>query len=395
MIVKNKANNGWAIPARSYKALCERVTANVMPKVARLIKEEQENELAEGIFGWGSPKKPSQELTADFIRTANSEEVAKVMAEHLNYWAASASDSIDKALSNSLKGVLDICKAGADKAEETSKKVLKGIVDSVRMVLKGGANLAIDGVKGAGRVIMLGVAMCFKLSANGIKAGEAAAKAIYKSVAEFLTYTYESLKDKVEKGAEAVKDSLSLFLKVSLAVVLLCANKIQGAAGAFDAWIKGVAKAVADKTVLAVIAVRTWFAVTAKEVAEWVKGTIGNVRSACVEAWNALEKKTIKVWKDVSSKIIEWANDIRMTLAEIGKKIADTMTAAGDHIIAAKDKAVVYGIGKAVKALSKNYSEDDVVAIVRAAYNEDFHTDVRGNIILNEAYYTKTSLRRI
>ena len=84
-----------------------------------------------------------------------------------------------------------------------------------------------------------------------------------------------------------------------------------------------------------------------------------------------------------------------MTVAKIGEKIADTITAAGDHIIAAKDKAVVFGIGKAVKALSKNYSEDDIVGIVRAAYNEDLRVDLNGNVLLNEAYYTKTNLRRI
>ena len=395
MIVKNKANNGRAFPARSHKAICERVTANVMPKVARLIKEEQENELAEGIFGWGSPKKPEQELTADFVRSASSDELATVIAEYLNYWAASASDSVDKALSNSIQTVLGLCKAGGENAAESSKKVLKAIVDAVRMVLRTGGKLAIDGVKGVGRVIMLGVAMCFKLAANGIKAGETAAKYIYKTVADFLTSTYESLKDKVAKGAEAAKDGLTLFLKVSLAVVLLCANKVTGAVEAFGAWIKGVAKDVADKVTLAVIATRTWFAVTAKEVAEWVKATIGNVRSACVKAWNATEKAVIKLWKNISGKLLEWANDLRMTVAKIGEKIADTITAAGDHIIAAKDKTVVFGIGKAVKALSKNYSEDDIVGIVRAAYNEDLRVDLNGNVLLNEAYYTKTNLRRI
>lgn len=391
MIIKNVANNKRN-SASLYNTLCENIADKVMPEVNRMLREEYAIE--EGWFST-SPKKPSQNLTDDFIRTANSDEIAKVMAEHLNYWAASASDSIDKALSNSVKGLLDICKSGTDKAEETSKKVLKGIVDAVRLVIKGGANLAIDSVKGIGRVIMLGAAMCLKLGANGVKAGEAAVRAIYRSIAEFLTSSYEALKDKVEKGIDAVKDGLSIFLKVSLAVILLCANKVQGAAEAFGAWIKGVAKNIADKTVLAVITVRTWFAVTSKEVAEWVKTTVGNVRSACVDAWNALEKKITKVWKEISNKIIEWANEFRMTIAEIGKKIADTMTAAGEHIIAGKDKAVVYGIGKAVKALSKNYTEDDVVAIVRAAYNEDLHFDENDNTILNEAYYTKTNLRPI
>lgn len=375
----------------SRKAIYESVVKQAMPQIEALLREQQINE---GWFG-ESAKKPEQELTAEFINNASKEDLAKAIAEHLNFWCAKATDSIDKACSSSTQHILGLIKKAGEKSADLAKKVLMGIVDAVRVAIKGAGELVVDGVKGVGRIILLGVATCFKLAVNGVKLAEAAGKAVYKSVSEWLSSTYDSLKDKVQKGAEAVKDGLALFLKVSLAVCVLCANKIQGAAESFGAFIKKVAADVKDKVVLAVVATRTWFAVKAKEVAEWIKSVAGDIRSACVEAWNGLEKGTIKVWKAVSGKILDWCNSIRMTVAEIGKKISDTISAAGDHIVAAKDKAVVAGIGKAVHMLSKKYSEDDIVNIVRAAYNEDLHFDADGNTLINESYYANTFLRRI
>jgi hypothetical protein len=375
----------------SRKAIYESVVKQVMPQIEAILNEQ---ELDEGWFG-GSAKKPEQELTAEYINSASKEELAKTIGELLNWWCAKAGDSVDKACTTSTQYIVGLIKGSGEKSADFSKKLLMSFVDAVRMVVKGAGELVVDGVKGTGRIILLSVATLFKLAVSGVKMAEAAAKAIYKTVSEWLSSTYDSLKDKVQKGAEAVKDSLALFLKVSLAVCVLCANKIQGAAEAFGSFIKKVAGDVKEKVVLAVVATRTWFAVKAKEVAEWVKSVAGDIRSACVEAWNKLEKGTIKVWKAVSGKILDWCNSIRMTVAEIGKKISDTISATGEHIVAAKDKAVVAGIGKAVRMLSKKYSEDDVVNIVRAAYNEDLHFDAAGNTLINESYYANTFLRRI
>lgn len=395
MIVKNNKprNSRRVAPKSRQDILFENMAERITKKVTKTLLEDEN--LEEGWFGFGSAKKPEKELTAEFIRTASQDEVAELLAEYLNYWAASASDSVDKALTTSFKTVLDLCKSGADKTGDASKKVLMGIVTAVRKGVNGTLEATVDGVKGLGRLIMLGVAMCFKLAANGIELGKQAAASIYKTVKEFLEKSYNTLKDKMKAGADAVKDGLTLTLKVSLAALLLCANKVEGAAQSFGGWIKQVAKDAADKVVAGVVLCRTWFAAKASEVAAWVKETIGDVRQAIVTAWNGLEKSVVSLWKNVSGKILDWCNDVRVTVAKIGEKISDAITSAGDHIIAAKDKAVVSAIGKGVRMLSKNYTEDDIVAIVRAAYNEDLKVDMAGNTLINESYYTKTNLRRI
>lgn len=180
-----------------------------------------------------------------------------------------------------------------------------------------------------------------------------------------------------------------------MSVILLIANKIQGAAQAFGEWLKTIIADVKEKVNAAVMICRSWFAVKSKEVVDFMKDQFNNVRQSCVEAWNKLDKAARKAWNKATDKIISWVNNVRITLSKLGEKITATVNKAGDAIISGKDKVMIAGINKAVKALSSKYSEDDVVAIVRKAYNEGIKFAADGSCVINESYYMNTKLQLV
>lgn len=52
------------------------------------------------------------------------------------------------------------------------------------------------------------------------------------------------------------------------------------------------------------------------------------------------------------------------------------------------------GIEKAVKVMKPKYSEDDLVALVRKAYNEGLQLEPNGTLIINEKYYCTAAQRK-
>jgi hypothetical protein len=122
-------------------------------------------------------------------------------------------------------------------------------------------------------------------------------------------------------------------------------------------------------------------------VKSWITETGGEIRKTVIEAWNAMDKKVRNAYDKVAKKLEDWMNDIKELVQEIGTKISDAADKAKDVVIDKKDKALVWGIQKGVKGLSKNYTEDQVVALVRKCYNESVVPNTRtGNIVINEAY---------
>ena len=72
-----------------------------------------------------------------------------------------------------------------------------------------------------------------------------------------------------------------------------------------------------------------------------------------------------------------WFHRFAIQVMLFSYKDYDAASAAKDFAIDKKDKALIWGIQKGVKGLSKNYTEDQVVALVRKCYNENLIPDIR------------------
>lgn len=360
---------------------------NLLKNLKANLNEAELNEL----FGFGSPKKPTQELNADYILKASNEELADLMAEYCNYWLGAAGESIDKAVAAPTQALLAACKEKKDAATKT----MKAIVTACRKSLTGAYDKSLDAVKSTPRILIMGIAIAVKFGANGVELAVQAGKAIYAAVANWIKETYAKCKGLVEKGWEAGKEKLVLLGKILLAVALLAGNKIAGAAQAFAGVVKQIVEDAANGIKEAVLLVRMWFAAKGEAVAAWTKETVGAARNKVVEAWNGMEKAVTKGWNKAVSAVLDWCNSIRVSVNKLVDKVGDTMNAAGDAIIGAKDKAIVAGIGKAVKMLSNKYSEDDIIAVVRKALKEGVQFESDGTFVINEKYYANTTLKPI
>ena len=168
---------------------------------------------------------------------------------------------------------------------------------------------------------------------------------------------------------------------------MACANKVQGAVETLGNFFKQVLADAKAKKDGAILLVKTWLQAKSEAVKSWITETGGEIRKTVIEAWNAMDRKVRNAYDKVARKLEDWMNDIKELVQEIGTKISDAADKAKDVVIDKKDKALVWGIQKGVKALSKNYTEDQVVALVRKCYNESVVPNTRtGNIVINEAY---------
>ena len=342
-------------------------------------------------FGGGSAKEPQQKLTAEFIKEASNDELAAALAENMNYWMAKGKENVDLALQDSIAAIHAACES----SKEVAQKVCTAVGAAIKNALTGAKDLAIDGVRGLGRLILMGVAMLVKLANNGIDFAKNTLPAVYNMIVNYLKQVYQSLKDKTNENGGRLAEKLKVFYKVAVAAITLVANKVSGAAEVFGKWISDVCNDAKENVLIALYTVRTWFAVKAKAVADYVSETAGSIKQAVVEAWNKLDKSARKMWKEATEKILGWINDVKVSLANLKQKISASVTAAGDKIVAGRDKVLVSGINKAVNILKNRYSEDDMVALVRKAYNEGIEFEIDGTCLLNECYYTNTYLKQI
>ena len=60
---------------RQKQALYESIMRQVAPEIRKALRESEE--VNEGLFGFGDPSKPSEELTAEYIRSHSQEEIAE------------------------------------------------------------------------------------------------------------------------------------------------------------------------------------------------------------------------------------------------------------------------------------------------------------------------------
>lgn len=375
------------------KAMYNRIMSEIVPLIQKELNESNQNDELNELFGFGKKEvaEPAQAITADFIKEASTEDLAVAMAEQMNYWMAKAGENVDKAIMSTVAQIHDICKDSVEAAE----KVCTAIVVAIKKALSFTLNATIDGVKGLGRLLLMGISFLVKLGNNGIKFAAEALPQAYNTIVKFLQNTYNALKKEVENKEASFSDKANVFFKVVVAGMTLVANKVVGAVETIGKWVKEIYAEAKENVVMAIAVVRTWFAMKSEKVAAFIKESAGDIKESVVKAWNALEKGLRKSWKTVTEKVLAWIADVKDSFNNLKEKISGVITKAGDKIIQGRDKMLVAGINKAVGALKKNYSEDDIVSMVRKAYNEGITFEADGSCILNECYYSSTYLRQI
>ena len=376
---------------RQKQALYESIMRQVAPEIRKALRESEE--MNEGLFGIGDPSKPSEELTAEYIRSHSQEEVAELFHQYSIYIMAKANQNVDKAITVFAEKT-KAAWAGLTDSADDKKKALDAILTSVKASITGKYESAKKFAKAIPGHIVFGIAWLIKLSVNGWDKAEAALKSLYGSIASYLKEAYASIVEKIGEKKEQIaekyaqfKETISLYMKVAGAAVIALANGLKGAAEAFEAWVKKIAADAKAKVLFAVSIVRSWFAAKQEAIKNWVSKTYADAKAAAIEAWNALEGKAVKAWNNAVEKVTDFINDCKATAEAISQKITDFAVAAKDKAISLKDAGAATIISKTVKALNKeNYPLDKVIDLVTKAYNESIYVD-HNRLMLNESKF--------
>lgn len=358
----------------------------IAPQIKRIINESEElgdiemdecDELEEGelnefsLFG-SDVKKPEGVLSLD----NSDDENAELMIKYCEYY-------LSKAGSNTAKGLAMLMENCGKYIIKMPIIILKGIFK----LISGAVKLAVATPAAIAGVIIMALSALVKLVAAGVEKSKEALTKAYRILVEKASSMYATIKKGGEDMVKAVSDKFQLWIGIASALCVACATKLTGAAESAAEWIKEVVSDAKEKVVAAVAIVKTWLSAKAEEVKSFVSKVAGDVRSAIVSAWNDMDKGVRKAYNEISKKLEEWMNNLSALIDEIGKKISAAADTAKGFVVDKKDKALVYGIQKAIKGLSDKYKEEEVVALVRKAYNESLVPDTNGNYRVNEAYF--------
>lgn len=378
---------------RSQKALYNAIMESVTPQIAKLVKEAEEEDKASDdvkdaeknesndvdeaalneLFGFGSSvQKPEKALSLE-----NSDD------ENADLFIAWCAYYMSKCSNDAKKGMDTFFKASGEVIKKAPMMIVKGILKLMSGAIKG----SVFGVGTVAAVVLGSISMLVRLTVSGVEKAKEALAQLYKTISQGITTFYKNFMGGTEKIAKDSSDKLTVWVGVISGALMACANKIQGAVEALGAFFKQVLSDAKEKKDAAVLLVKTWLQAKSEAVKSWLTETGGEIRKTVIEAWNAMDKKVRNAYDKVAKKLEDWMNDIKELVQEIGTKISDAADKAKDVVIDKKDKALVWGIQKGVKGLSKNYTEDQVVALVRKCYNESVVPNTRtGNIVINEAY---------
>lgn len=325
------------------------------------------------LFGFGSSvKKPEKALSLE----NSDEENADLFITWSAYYMSKCSNDVKKGMEMFLK-------SSGEVIAKAPMMIVKGILRLMSGAIKG----AVFGVGTVAAVVLGGISMLVRMTVNGVEKAKEALTQLYNTIKQGIATFYKNFTSGTDKMVNDSKDKLTVWLGVLSGALMACANKIQGAAEAMGEFFKQVLADAKEKKDAAVLIVKTWLQAKSEAVKSWITETGGEIRKTVIEAWNAMDKKVRNTYDKVAKALESWMNDIKELVQAVSQKISDATDKAKDIVIDKKDKALVWGIQKGVKGLSKNYTEDQVVALVRKCYNESVVPNKRtGNIVINEAY---------
>lgn len=378
---------------KSQKALYNAIMESVTPQIAKLVSEVEEgdkvfddvknaetnedNDVDESalneLFGFGSSvKKPEKALSLE-----NSDD------ENADLFIAWSAYYISKCGNDAKKGMDAFLKASGDVIKKAPMMIVKGILKLMSGAIKG----SVYGVGTIAAVVLSGISMLVRFTVSGVEKAKETLAQLYKIISQGITTFYKNFTSGTEKFVQDSSDKLTVWLGVISGALMACANKISGAVESLGNFFKQVLADAKEKKDGAVLLVKTWLQAKSEAVKTWITETGGEIRKTVIEAWNSMDKKVRNAYDKIAKKLEDWMNDIKELVQEINTKVSDAVDKAKDVVIDKKDKALVWGIQKGVKGLSKNYTEDQVVALVRKCYNESVVPNkMTGNIVINEAY---------
>lgn len=351
----------------------------------------------EGLFGIGSPSKPSVTLSADYIREHTPEEIGEIFFENVIYFMDKAKYDVDKAIDAMNEKMKDIW-AEVKNSAEVAKNFIDGIIYSIKGSISNKFKQIAKYASALPNMVLCGICYLVKLGVSGIDAAKQALNTLGKDIADFMKKTYDEISEKLAAAGEKVanvinsmKDQISVFAKVSAAIVVLTAKKIEGLGNDIKNWVSDLLAKAKENAILAVMTVKDWVSSKANDVVDFVKSTAAEVAEGIETAWNSIKDDAKKIWEKTTGKLSEWVSGIKVVATNIAKKAGEIAKAAGEKLISIKDAGAATVIKKGVKALNKdNYSLDDVIDMVTTAYNESVYYMQDGSIMLNENAFYKS-----
>lgn len=345
------------------------------------IEEQELNEL----FGFGKDKveKPAKALSLE----NSDEENAELFIQWFAWYLEQANNNVQKGLSAFFESF------GAVLAK-APKVIVKGIVMLLSMSIKGAAY----GVKTSASIILGGIFALIRLITSGVEGAKECLQNLYKAMLNGFQQFYKTICEKTSKFIADSEDKLKIWMGALSTAFMAVVNNVTGAAEAFGKFVKQILSDAKDKVDGAVLIAKTWLQSKSEEAKNWIKQQAGDIRNTVVDAWNAMDKKMRNSYNNAVKKLEEWMGSIKELIAYAGTKIAEKGKEAAqkskEYVLDKKDKAMVWSIQKAVKALSDNYTEDQVVALVRKCYNENLKPMFNGNYRINEAYFYDARTRK-
>lgn len=345
------------------------------------IDEQELNEL----FGFGKDKaeKPAKALSLE----NSDEENAELFIQWFAWYLDQANDNIQKGLSTFFNDFSALF-------IKAPKMIVKGVIMLLSMSVKGVAYA----VKTTAGIVLGSIFALIRLINSGVENAKECLQNLYKAMLNGFQQFYSTMCNKANKFIADSQDKLKVWMGALTAAFMAVVNNVTGAAEAFGKFVKQILSDAKDKVDGAVLIAKTWLQSKSEEAKAWIKQQAGDIRNAVVDAWNAMDKKVRNGYNNAVKKLEDWMSSIKELIAYAGTKIAEKGKEAAqkskEYVVDKKDKAMVWSIQKAVKALSNNYTEDQVVALVRKCYNESLKPMFNGNYRINEAYFYDARTRR-
>lgn len=371
--------NNQPLSASTYRKINEALSLLQEEKDKKGKKEDDEIEedVLNELFGFGkSVSKPDATISLQ----NSDEENAEACIQWMKYFVAQANNNIDKALSGFF-----------EKFGEIIKKAPKMIVKGIIMLLSGTIKAANWSIKEVANVVLASFFGLIRLMNSGIDSAKELLQKLYKALVNGCTQFYQALSNKTQQFVNNSKEKLTLWMGTLSACFAAMVNKVNGAAQAFGALIKKILEDAKKGAEAGVLIAKTWLQSKSKAILNWINETVGDIRASVVEQWNKMEKKTRQAYNNTVKAIEDWFTSLKDLAAAGAQKVKDSVEKgvekSKEYVIDKKDKALVYAIQKAVKGLSANYSEDQIVALVRKCCNENMKPLFNGNYRVNEAYF--------
>ena len=378
------------------EAIYEKIMHQLAPEIRRALLEAEQP----GINLAGASKNigtadNNRVFTAMYIHEHAKEEIAEAYYQYSLYLMDKFNQNVDEAINNFFEMVKGEWKS-IFASPDDQKKILDAIVISVKSAIMNKYDTSKKYAQAISCHIIFSVAWLIKISITKWDNADIALKWLYGSVASFLMQSYKAIaqkigndKEEAERKYVEMKDTISRYMSVANAIIIIIANDLKDAKNTFGVWVDKIAADAKAHKLFAVSIIRSWFAAENETIKEWVEETYNDSKKDAVTVWNDLSAPAIKAWNNALAKAQDFLNKAKATKENMSQKIKQFTEDTKTKAISIKDTNVSKIIQAAVKKLNKeNYPLDRIIDMVTKAYNESISVK-NGRIILNESRFNR------